>query len=85
MFARLGSHDVIRGLETGCLNAAALRMAGGAFLGRSFKGSLNVAGLAGKRHVCPGQRETRFDVIKAHLAVCGRRLRRSGGRDRGGS
>ena len=71
--ARLGRHDVIGEFEGGCLNTAALCVAGGAFLGRSFKGALNVTGLAGECHVCPGQRETRFDVVKTHVAFCGRR------------
>lgn len=57
--------------EGSCLNTAALRVAGGAFFGRSFKGALNMTGLAGKRHVCTGQRETRLDVVKTHVAFCG--------------
>ena len=50
-------------------------MTGSAFFGRAFKVALNVTGLAGKRYVCPGQRKTRFDVVEAHLACCGRRQR----------
>jgi hypothetical protein len=75
LFARLGCHDVIGEFEGGCLNTATLCVTGGAFLGRAFKGALNVTGFAGKRHVCPGQRETRSDVVKTHLAFCGRRQR----------
>jgi len=75
LIAGLNCHDVIGRLEGGCLNTAPPGVTGGAFLGCSFKGALNVTGLAGKRHVCPGQRETRFDVVKTHIAFCGRRQR----------
>ena len=54
LIACLRGHDVIGGLESSGLNAAALCVAGGAFLGRTFKVALNVTGFAGERHVRPG-------------------------------
>jgi hypothetical protein len=75
LLAPLSRRDVIRGLESACLNAAALGVTGYAILGRPLEGTLNVAGLAGDRDVRSGQRETRFEVVKTYLTSCGCRQR----------
>jgi hypothetical protein len=72
LIACLSGRDVVIRLEGGRLNSTTLRVTGFAFLGRPFKDALNVAGFAGDLRVRPGKREARFDVVKTHVAICGR-------------
>ena len=67
----LSGRDVVVGLEGGRQNTTTLRVTGFALFRRTFEDALNVAGFAGDLRVCPGQRETRLDVVKIHVACCG--------------
>ena len=67
----LSGRDMVAELVSGRQNPTTLRMTGCALFRRTFEGALDVAGFAGDRRVCPGQWETRLDVVKIHVACCG--------------
>lgn len=69
----LSGRDVVVGLESCRLNTTTLRMTSCALFRRTLESALYMAGFAWDRRVCSGQRESRLEMVKIHVACCGSR------------